>query len=91
LRSRGSYIAETLTHRVTGNNSVSISGANISNSPFAEFTLSVTDIDNDVKDFTVSLDKASSKYINKVIGEDVIDKDKEFYKTHEHCFNCQIK
>ena len=84
LRSRGSYISEVLTHRVTGNNSVVISGDNISKSPLSEFTLSVTDIDSDVRNFTVSLDKASSKYINKVIGEDVFDKDKTEYPLYVH-------
>ena len=76
LRSRGSYSLETLAYRVTGSTAVQISGSGIDVNPLSEFTLSVTDVDADVKTFTCSLDASSTKYVTKVIGADVFDKDK---------------
>jgi hypothetical protein len=76
LRSRGSYALEVLGYRVTGSTAVQISGASIATNPLSEFTLSVTDVDSDVKTFTCSLDSSSTKYVTKVIGVDVFDKDK---------------
>jgi hypothetical protein len=79
LRSRGSYALEVLGYRVTGSTAVQISGASIATNPLSEFTLSVTDVDSDVKTFTCSLDSSSTKYVTKVIGVDVFDKDKTNY------------
>jgi len=76
LRSRGSYALETLAYRVTGSTAVQISGSGIDVNPLSEFTLSVTDVDANVKTFTCSLDASSTKYVTKVIGADVFDKDK---------------
>jgi hypothetical protein len=79
LRSRGSYALEVLGYRVTGSTAVQISGDSIGTNPLSEFTLSVTDVDSDVKTFTCSLDSSSTKYVTKVIGVDVFDKDKTNY------------
>ena len=84
LRSRGSYALEILSHRVTGTTAVQISGADIAINPLSEFTLSVTDVDSDVKTFTCSLDASSTKYVTKVIGADVFDKDRIDFPLFVH-------
>jgi hypothetical protein len=84
LRSRGSYISEVLTHRVTGNTAVQISGDDIALNPLSEFTLTVTDIDSDVRTFDCSFDTASTKYITKVLGVDVFDKEKTVNPIYVH-------
>ena len=87
LRSRGSYISEVLTHRVTGTTSVQITGSagsDIALDPLSEFTLTVTDVDADVRTFDCSFDTASTKYITKVLGVDVFDKEKTVNPIYVH-------
>ena len=84
LRSRGSYISEILTHRVTGSTAVQISGVDISSNPLSDFTLSVTDIDSTVRAFDCSFDTASTKYITKVLGVEVFDKEKTNNPIYVH-------
>jgi hypothetical protein len=84
LRSRGSYTSETLNLRVTGSTSVQISGLSIDSNPLSEFTLTVTDVDSDVREFNCSLDETSTKYVTKVIGSDVFDKDKLSFPLYVH-------
>ena len=84
LRSRGSYSAEAVSYRVTGSTAVQITGSGIDVNPLSDFTLSVTDVDNDVKTFTCSLDSASTKYVTKVIGTDVFDKEKVAFPVYVH-------
>ena len=84
LRSRGSYVSEVLTHRVTGSTAVQISGDDIDLNPLSEFTLAVTDIDGDTRSFDCSFDTASTKYITKVLGVDVFDKEKTVNPIYVH-------
>ena len=84
LRSRGSYVSEVLTHRVTGTTGVQITGSEIALDPLSEFTLTVTDIDADVRTFDCSFDTASTKYITKVLGVDVFDKEKTVNPIYVH-------
>jgi hypothetical protein len=84
LRSRGSYASEVLTQRVTGSTAVQITGTSIDVNPLSDFTLSVTDIDSNVKTFNCSLDSSSTKYVTKVIGSDVFDKDKLAFPVYVH-------
>ncbi len=83
LRSRGSYVQNTLVHRVT-RNTVSVTGADLANNPLADFTISVTDIDSDVTTFNCSMDQTSTKYLTKVLGSDVFDKDRIEYPLYVH-------
>ena len=84
LRSRGSYISNALVHRVTGSTSVQITGTTIDANPLSEFKLSVTDIGSVVRDFDCSFDISSSKYITKILGTDVFDKEKNEYPVYVH-------
>lgn len=87
LRSRGSYVGQTLNLEVTGNTSVSmseISGTDINLNPMGEFTLSVTGSTGGPKTYTCSLDTTSSKYITKVLGVDVFDKNKSDFPLYVH-------
>ena len=60
FRSRGSYSQNVLEQRVTGSTSaVTVSGSNLANDPLSELTLSVTDVDGDIRTFECSLDTAS--------------------------------
>jgi hypothetical protein len=74
LRSRGVYSGQTLNLEVIADNKVTITSVELQNNPFAEFTLSVTGLTSGVKTFDCSLDPSSKKYISKVLGGDVYDK-----------------
>ncbi len=84
LRSRGSYVSNVLVHRVTGSTAVQITGATIDKNPLSQFNLSVTDIGSIAHSFDCSFDKSSSKYITKILGTDVFDKDKNEYPVYVH-------
>ena len=79
FRSRGSYSGEVLSWEVTGNTSFvldSALSAGIVTNPLDEFTIKVTGSTSGAKTFTCSMDTTSSKYVTKVLGVDVFDKDK---------------
>ncbi len=82
LRSRGSYVGQTLNLEVTGS-TVSISGS-ISGNPFGEITLNVTGSTSGAKSFTCSLDTTSTKFITKVLGSEVYDKVKSDFPLYVH-------
>ena len=84
LRSRGSYISNALVHRVTGSTAVQITGATIDTNPLSEFNLNVTDIASIARSFDCSFDTSSSKYITKILGTDVFDKEKNEYPVYVH-------
>ena len=84
LRSRGSYVVNSLVHRVTGASAVNITGSTMETNPLSEFTLSVTDIGAIDHTFTCSFDTSSSKYITKILGTDVFDKEKVEYPVYVH-------
>ena len=87
LRSRGEYAANVLNYRVTGSTHVQVTGANIATNPLSDFTLTVTGYTGgvtDTKTFACSLDMSSTKYITKVIGVEVFDKEKAEYPIYVH-------
>ena len=88
LRSRGRYVNEQLTLEVTGNTSFSlsnVSGGNIGTNPLGEFLINTTGgTTSGSKEFTVSLDTTSSKYITKVLGTDVYDKSYSDFPLYVH-------
>jgi hypothetical protein len=87
LRSRGSYTQSTLNYRVTGSTHVQVTGAAISKDPLSEFTITVTGYTSnvtDIKTFDCSLSQTSTKYINKVLGLDTFDKDKDDFPLYVH-------
>jgi hypothetical protein len=84
LRSRGSYVTNLLVHRVTGNTMVLTSVDDITVNPLGEFQIGVTDIDSTGFTFNCSLDLSSTKYISKVLGTGVFDKDKFQYPLYVH-------
>ena len=76
LRSRGRYVGETLTYEVVDNNKFNITDIDgVESNPLGEFTVNVTGVTGGVKSFACSLDSTSSKFITKVLGSDVYDKD----------------
>lgn len=79
LRSRGSYSNEILTLQVS--TTPKITSSTLLNNPLGEFTLNVTGLTGN-KTFTCSLDSSSTKYINKVIGVDVFDKDENNFPLY---------
>ena len=74
LRSRGTYSGQTLNLEVEADNKVTIDSVELENNPFAEFTINVTGTTSGVKSFDCSLDPTSKKYIGKVLGNEVYDK-----------------
>lgn len=83
LRSRGSYASQTLNLEVTGSTSIAIDGDVLLN-PLNEFTLNVTGSTGGAKTYTCSLDSSSTKYITKVLGSDVFDKNKSDFPIYVH-------
>ena len=84
LRSRGYYNGTNLTYEVTGNTSVTLAGASVTGNPLSEFTIYVTGATGGAKSFTCSLDTTSPKYITKVLGTSVFDKDRSDYPLYVH-------
>jgi hypothetical protein len=87
IRPRGFYSGQTLIHEVTGNTSFTlspVSGDNIGYNPLGEFNINVTGHTDGAKQFTVSLDPNDSKYITKVLGTEVFDKDNTNYPVYTH-------
>lgn len=82
LRSRGSYSGQSLDLQVTSNTGVTMSSTTISTDPLSEFTLNVNTISNINKTFTCSLNQSSSKYLTKVLGNDVFDKDENDFPLY---------
>ena len=87
IRSRGVYSGQTLVHEVTGNTSFKLSaitGQTVNTNPLGEFNIKVTGFTEGPKEFTCSFDKSSTKYISKVLGTDVFDKDNGDYPVYVH-------
>jgi hypothetical protein len=74
LRSRGVYSGQTLNLEIGNYSAVTISSVELENNPFAEFTINLNKISGSTKSFVCSLDQSSKKYISKVLGGDVYDK-----------------
>jgi hypothetical protein len=91
LRSRGYYNGETLSYAVSGITTtgitVTMSSSNVLTDPLNEFTLTVTGATSSgssIKSFTCSLDVTSPKYITKVLGTSVFDKNREEFPLYVH-------
>jgi phage tail sheath protein FI len=84
LRSRGYYNGVNLSYEVTGNTSVTFAGAGVTGNPLSEFTIYVTGATGGAKSFTCSLDSTSPKYITKVLGTSVFDKDRSDFPLYVH-------
>jgi hypothetical protein len=87
LRSRGRYVGQTLTLEVTGNTQIEISqdvddmGVN----PLGEFLINVTGLTvTGGTSFTCTFDQSSTKYISKVFGTDVFDKNYSDFPLYVH-------
>ncbi len=76
LRSRGRYQpATTLNLEVSLSSEVTLTSTEIKTNPYGEFTINVTGDTGGAKTFVCTLDKSSKKYITKVLGAEVYDKD----------------
>ena len=86
LRSRGHYDAhQSLVLEVTGNTSFQLSDVTgVATNPLGEFSIEVTGYTGGVKAFTCSLDTTSTKYITKVLGTEVFDKDYSGHPLYVH-------
>jgi phage tail sheath protein FI len=92
LRSRGSYSGQTLVYEVNETSGVTISNVDIlEDNPFGEFTLNV-EASTGTKTFTCSMDPSSSKFITKVLGTEVFDKNKNDFPVYVHeIYNKHLK
>jgi hypothetical protein len=85
LRSRGHYDAQTLIREVTGSTSVEISEVdNLESNALGEFVISVTGYTGGAKTFNCSLDPGSTKFIGKVLGTDVYDREYADFPLYVH-------
>jgi hypothetical protein len=75
LRSRGHYSGlTTLNLEVSESNKLTVSSSEIGSNPYGEFTIHVTGATGGVKSFVCTMNGTSKKYITKVLGADVYDK-----------------
>jgi len=84
LRSRGSYRISTLSLQVTEQTGLTMTGDAIETDPLEEFTLTVT-TDGEVgetRSFVCSLNNTSTKYIRKVLGTSIFDKNETNYPIY---------
>ena len=85
LRSRGHYEGQTLIREVTGATSVSITEVDsLDSNALGEFVINVTGYTGGAKTFNCSLDSASTKFISKVLGSDVYDRDYSDFPIYVH-------
>ena len=80
LRARGFYTGSTLTYAATN---VTIAGATIASDPLSDFTLTVSSPFGN-KTFVCNLNRASSKFITKVLGTETFDKSYVDYPVYVH-------
>ncbi len=83
LRSRGEYTSNTLSLKITANSGFNISTTTATTNILGEFDITTVS-GSATKTFTCSLDNTSTKYITKVIGVDVFDKDMDDYPLYVH-------
>ena len=84
FRPRGRYVSEKLVYEVTGSTNFNISSTTLQSDPLSEFTISVTGLTGGAKIFTCSLDETSTKFVTKVLGSNVFDKDYSDYPVFVH-------
>lgn len=82
LRSRGSYSGQTLNLQVIENDVDLISTNQLSTNPLLPFNINILTSSGIYKPFFCSLDQTSSKYITKVLGNDVFDKDENDFPLY---------
>lgn len=84
FRPRGRYVSENLVYEVTGSTSFNISSSTLTSDPLSEFTISVTGATGGAKTFTCSMDETSTKFVTKVLGNAVFDKDYTDFPIYVH-------
>ena len=84
LRSRGRYSGQTLIREVTGATVTMTEVEDIDRNPLGEFTLSVVNVGGETKTFNCNLNSSSTKYITKVLGSDVFDRDYSDFPLYVH-------
>lgn len=84
LRSRGYYNLGALTLMLTQASGVTMTGTDVATNPLGDFTLTLTadGVTGGTKSFICSLDNSSSKYITKVLGTGVYDKNRDEYPLY---------
>lgn len=84
LRPRGKYVGQTLVREVTGATVTMSEVDDLERNPLGEFVLSVTNVNGETKTFNCNLNNSSTKYITKVIGSDIFDKDNTDFPLYVH-------
>jgi hypothetical protein len=89
IRSRGRYENQTLIREVTGTTMTVTAVDDLNSDPMGEFQIAVTGYTGGAKTFNCSFDQSSTKFITKVLGSDVFDRDYEDFPiyVHEHYSN----
>jgi hypothetical protein len=88
LRPRGSYNANQQLNLEVSNASnfdiANAGGFDVTLNPLGEFVITVTGATSGAKEYTCSLDTSSSKYIKKVLGSKVFDKEASDFPIYVH-------
>ena len=80
LRSRGHY--ETVSSLILSATGLTMSSSTLASDPLSDFTITILSTGGGTKTFTCSLDMSSTKYISKVLGSDVYDKNYNDYPLY---------
>jgi len=93
LRPRGYY--ETVSSLVLPATGMTITSTTLESDALSDFTINITTIYGSTKTFTCSLDDTSTKYISKVLGSDVYDKNYNdyplyVYEAYPHLINALV-
>lgn len=84
IRSRGHYESQSLIREVTGTTMTVTNVDNLNVNPLGEFQISVTGYTGGAKTFNCSFDQTSSKFITKVLGNDVFDRSYTDFPIYVH-------
>ena len=80
LRPRGHY--ETVSSLILSASGLTISSSTLESDPLSDFTVTIFATGGGTKTFTCSLDITSTKYVSKVLGSDVYDKNYNDYPLY---------
>lgn len=82
IRSRGKYLTSGLEMEITDSSNITLTSEDLTTNPLAEFTLNITGTTSGSKEFTCSLDRTSSKFVTKVLGTGVFDKNRSNFPVY---------
>lgn len=82
FRSRGSYDGESLELEITADTGFTVASTEAQTDPLGEFRITAVGSTSGSKTFDCNLDTSSTKYIDKVLGRGVFDKNRQDFPVY---------